>query len=619
MENTAGLIMDVYKGEIDWIENTDIDGPLATITIRWPQEYTDAYATAGAKAKADSRVEDEAVYRFLQRVLSIHPSYESSGGSYVAMRSNGNTRTEIPSDLTDKDAAAISKIITRTTDIALQARLHDLLFVRTGKDYKSAAQAAPLMLTASEALAGKGEAIYLKEGLLRSIQLAKRTGWRNEIGEQVRETVIRVARESASAADDTELLFMLRLVREQSLGDALEWRALANETANKLTAAGKEHHAQMYLELALAFSQALQDVEGEHAVSRAIGETFVQQAQTRATGKGASYMAAAGLLRSGIEALQRGNAPKKRIEELQSLLKEYQGKISGELASTGGEIDISKSVESTRKHVSGQQLGTALLRLAFGAPLVDPEGLRNRVLDLAKDNPLLFLIDTQVVDGKGKPRQIQRGILDLEGESFEKALRLKMMAQAAMMDWSLRAQAQIEPARQVVFTEHHPTRDDLALLVLSNPFIPPGHEGLVARGLLAGFESDFVTSAHLLVPQFEACFRHVLEAHGVHLTKFDPDGSEPYKLWGGMLDSPKTKEIFGDAYILEIEGILLNEAGYNFRNKLAHGMLTEMGCISVPAVTAWWLMLRLCLQPVADRFHGSAADDSDADQDTDNA
>lgn len=594
--------MDLFKGEADWIDQLDVDGPIADVSVRWPEKYVDAYAQAAAKAKAEGHSEAEVVYGFMQQLLSIHPSYESSTGSYVPMMSNGIQRTPIPSDFTEKDVSSIHRIIARTNDIALKARLYDLLFVSTGKDFRAAASATPLMLEAAEALAGTGEPVYLKEGLLRSLQLAKRIGWTKEIGEKVRETIIRVARKSSSYEDDIEHLFILRLVRDYRLGDAAEWRDLSKAAAEKKLASGNQHHAEMYGELVVAFSQILDDVEGEQEAWRIRGEAFVDQAKARASGDRPSFMAAAGLLRSGIEALRRGSAPKERVEELQTLLRDYQSRNRSEMFATQGEMDISKVLDETRNHVSGKPFGTALLHLAFGATLVDPGEIRQRVLHLAKEHPLLFLFDTQILDRSGKTRQVQRGILDLEGEEYEKALRLKMIAQAALMEWGIRAQAQIEPARNIVFTEHHPTKDDLVALVLTNPFIPPGHEGLILRGILAGFEGDYVTASHLLVPQFEACFRYVLEAHGVHLTTFKADGTEPYKLWGGMLDVPKTAEIFGEEYIFEIEGILLNEAGYNFRNKLAHGMLTESECISIPAVTCWWLMLRLCLEPVINRF-----------------
>jgi hypothetical protein len=600
--------MVVYKGDLEWIDRIDIDAPHAGVTIRWPEEYVDAYSSAVGKAKGEGLVEEEVVYDFLKRLLAIFPSYDTPGTPYVEAACFGNRRTEIPSDLSDKDKAAIRRLIARTSDTPLLARLYDLLYVSSGKDFHSAAQAAPLMLAAAERLAGTSQAHYMKEGLLRSIQLAKRIGWSKEIGETVRNTVIRITQEAPHKGDDFELLSCLRLVREQQLGDPAEWRKITDDAATRLIANSKPFDAQNFWELSVGFCQALRDVEGEHGALRNIGESFVAQSAIRASGRGASYMAAAGLLQSGIVKLQQGKATDERIEELKTLLVHYQSRVGDEMFSVGDEIDITESSNSSREHVSGRTFGIALLHLAFGAALVNINALRKRVLDLAKDNPMLFLINTEVKDDKGRTKQIQRGISDLEGDDFEQELRLKMFAQACLMDWSLRVQAQIEPARMVVFTEHHPTKDDLLPLVSSNPFIPPGHEGLILRGLLAGFQSDYVSAAHLLVPQFEACIRHFLESSGIHVTTFEHDGTEKYKLWGGMLDIPVTRKAFGEQYIFEIEGILLSEAGFNFRNELAHGMLTEAQCISVPAVSAWWLMLRLCLQPVAARFAGNPDD-----------
>ncbi|WP_432327726.1 hypothetical protein ACRQ5D_31385 [Mucilaginibacter sp. P25] len=49
------------------------------------------------------------------------------------------------------------------------------------------------------------------------------------------------------------------------------------------------------------------------------------------------------------------------------------------------------------------------------------------------------------------------------------------------------------------------------LVDIKSSFIPNSRLRIYARGLAAGFENDFLLSAHLLVPQLENSFRHVAE------------------------------------------------------------------------------------------------------------
>jgi hypothetical protein len=75
----------------------------------------------------------------------------------------------------------------------------------------------------------------------------------------------------------------------------------------------------------------------------------------------------------------------------------------------------------------------------------------------------------------------------------------------------IQAQALIEPARLHMLSEHHVRIEDFFPFIRGNPFIPEGHEYIVAQGLYSGFHGDFLTAVHLLVPQIEASMRYILE------------------------------------------------------------------------------------------------------------
>ena len=67
------------------------------------------------------------------------------------------------------------------------------------------------------------------------------------------------------------------------------------------------------------------------------------------------------------------------------------------------------------------------------------------------------------------------------------------------------------------------------------------------------------------------------------------------KLLGPLFDIPETKEIFGENLCFELRGLLIEKRGYNFRNQLAHGFLTEAHCYSDATINIWWLTIRTCI------------------------
>lgn len=92
--------------------------------------------------------------------------------------------------------------------------------------------------------------------------------------------------------------------------------------------------------------------------------------------------------------------------------------------------------------------------------------------------------------------------------------------------------------------------------------------------------------------------RHVLEINGVDVSNLEADGTQPVKMLGGLFGMAATKEFFGEPFCFELRGCLIEKTGYDFRNQVAHGFVTEGQCYTTPAVTLWWLIIRLLVTPI---------------------
>jgi len=117
-----------------------------------------------------------------------------------------------------------------------------------------------------------------------------------------------------------------------------------------------------------------------------------------------------------------------------------------------------------------------------------------------------------------------------------------------------------------------------------------------------------LVASHLLVPQVENSLRHVLESHGVDVSNLMSDGTQPVKILGSIFGMKETKKIFGEALCFELRGCLIQKTGFDFRNRIAHGFVSEGECYSIAAETIWWLVLRICLTPIAAQKSGAELD-----------
>jgi len=126
-----------------------------------------------------------------------------------------------------------------------------------------------------------------------------------------------------------------------------------------------------------------------------------------------------------------------------------------------------------------------------------------------------------------------------------------------------------------------------------SPVVPHGREGIVGKGLFAGFEKDFVTATHLLVPQVEHVVRWHLKARNVKTTVLDANGIENEVGLSSLLDLSEVEEIFGKDLTFELKALFADPFGPNLRNEVAHGLLEYDAAQSVYAIYAWWFFFRL--------------------------
>lgn len=130
-----------------------------------------------------------------------------------------------------------------------------------------------------------------------------------------------------------------------------------------------------------------------------------------------------------------------------------------------------------------------------------------------------------------------------------------------------------------------------------NPLVPRGRERLFADGLVAGFYGDLVQATHLLAPQLEHAIRVLLQRLGERVSGLDQYGLQPEFGLNKLLYLPRLKEVLGEDVVFALRGLMVEPAGGNIRNRMAHGLMNDGEFHAWPVMYLWWLTLRLCLLP----------------------
>lgn len=283
-----------------------------------------------------------------------------------------------------------------------------------------------------------------------------------------------------------------------------------------------------------------------------------------------------------------------RAEEVHRLLLQYQEETRNEMITSSHEMDISELVKEARNHVRGKDFQEALFALALlGAPTDVPQ-LRQQVQQQAQDFVVSHLFPVVMMNEMGKVVARQPGsALSNNPEEAEAATRFEMCRNAIYYQ-NLQAQACIEPARYQINLEHGVRLNDILSIVSHSPFIPPKREYLFAKGLYAGLTGDFFTSTHILIPQIENSVRYLMWRRGIITSGLDDSGIQNEHNLNSTLYRPEITSIFDENTIFDLKCLLVEHAGSNLRNRMAHGLISDSEFMSPLMSYIWWITLRLC-------------------------
>lgn len=158
--------------------------------------------------------------------------------------------------------------------------------------------------------------------------------------------------------------------------------------------------------------------------------------------------------------------------------------------------------------------------------------------------------------------------------------------------WSL----SIAPALEQFNSEHKISEEYLLKLCESSQTVPVGRAPYWAKGLLFGFQGDFSSAIHILVPQIENWIRELMQDNGLNTSTFNSDtGIETENGLSSLLNTDEISGLLDKNLLFELKSLLTSPPGPNLRNEIAHGLIEFEKANSPIGAYLWWLALKLML------------------------
>lgn len=255
-------------------------------------------------------------------------------------------------------------------------------------------------------------------------------------------------------------------------------------------------------------------------------------------------------------------------------------------------IDLSECVNQVVEHIRGMKKEDALQFFALASSNITFNGLKESSIKMLQSSPLFSFVSKQFYGNDGRIVARTNGY-DLKSPLTEKDENVYQWMIFEYQNYiQVHVRGVVLPALQVFTDEHNISFRELNEIVSKSTIFPNDRKGIITKGLMAGFEYDFITALHLLSPQIENMVRYQLRLANVKTSNII-DGIESESGLSTLVKNPEFDQIFGKDLGFEIKTLMCDSFGPNLRNNVAHGLLDINQMQSHYVIYFWWFCLRM--------------------------
>lgn len=504
-------------------------------------------------------------------------------------------RSTIIDDFSEEDISFFSEILPEITDSLLRARIADIVWIKACPKNNNYARIAidsyckiPIN---KETWYCEGRACCYRAVKLASIFKRQDPSVIHKI-----ESYIKKGFDKSTIVDDffalqlADLMFEFKLNNENALNIAkkLEFFALQFRSNDNFVLQIDYYEGAAKWYLLARDSNKASDMLSSQA------ECHLNTDSENSFGAINNFQKAIEILRTIPKTERERLSINERIEDLQKLINKSSKTAFDEMqVFTSKEIDITELVKLAESSVENKSKIEAIKSFANLSPVMNFSKMKENSIKRVKTYLFQSLNVGTHFSKDGRFIAKTKGIsLDSTIDCDDPKVKESIM-ESHGINLTLVVQAYILPTLRILHLEHRITEFDFLEIAKHSPIIPPGRETIFARGFYFGYEYDYATALHILIPQIENMVRYHLKKAGAITSTFDNDLFENENSLSTLIKLPQMITVFGENLTFEIKALFCDPLGANLRNEIAHGIIDYNGCNSISGVYAWWFILKL--------------------------
>lgn len=544
--------------------------------------------------------------RFLAGICSMTLSSAKIGDPFGAMWVLHDRRSMVPGDLSPEELTLLEQYLPLTEDSWLKGRIAHLLWLRhTPRDIQHALEAidsyrnTPLTV---DAWIRDGDSAWTQALILARL-LGEATYSR--LLDMQSALVDAVISKSIVASDVT--LFIEPVLREHKVG--LE---RANDIAINLIKLGDSFTSDgNFLDAGRCYQRSQWWFTTAEMLTDAYGAAiqeagaYIAEAERRASSDRPSHMVAAHWYEEALRALrtipQAARVELKvdqRIQAVRSQHDDAVGKATHEVSEIRTpDIDITNAVLSLRSAATGKPTNEAVLFFLNMIRPPDIEDYRKSAEEVVVNPSIRHLVSGVFQSADGRTV----GLRPSASPQDPDADREKFILSEMLFEYQFFVgfcSVLIQAVLDAMHAEHRLSEQDFVTLSELSPVVPRGRAMQVGKALHLGYERDFATAIHILVPQIENVVRELLTARDLETSTIRDTGIHHYKSLESLLALPGAEAVLGPTLLFELQALLCDPFREGLRNEVAHGLLADDQIVSQSSIYVWWVFFRLVFNPV---------------------
>jgi hypothetical protein len=612
--------MDPKSDAIDpsWWEDA-----LAVAPLSDPYEPPELLSRHLERAAADPAVTgiQELVLTVLAMASSAMLNAEDWLEPFTPAMEFGDKRTVVPADLDADQVALLARIAPLVVRDDLRARVADVAWV-----YGDRSDVAMLdrAIDAYRAAPLEGDVWFSvgKDAWIRAFALAVRRRQDGQARVQEMSDALKAQVLAGQVTDNFRTVGFAETLRQHGRVDAAG-RAEVREAlfAQAALATSVSPRLSRHLEREALTWLGGSDATATNAATERVARTYITEADARIQADPkAGALVEGHFLEKAIAVLRTIPRSYRLTNSLDGLIDDLRTRLQGSRESSmeqmmriqTGPVDLTDAVSYARTKVSGHaDKFDALTAFVTLAPPMDEARTRESAAKLLKGS-ISHLFGSSTFSSDFRKAAASPGS---PGQTDANAVWAEIV-RTVFHHSQMLAKGIIQPAQEVLTTEHQFSRECMVSLCLESPTVPEGHAMLWGDGLALGLGGNYGAAISVLVPQLEQVVRVMLKRHNVHTLFVNEHGVESEKSLNVLLDMTETEDIFGTGMVMEMKAMLVVQGGPNLRNDVAHGLLDDNSAWSYSALYMWWFCLRLATLPVIAIMGRTRAQSANSDKES---